>query len=155
MTNSQNFAETVRIVSFGRIRGGKKDQYWAFLSMPCTEPWRKDFSSEEEYNKFMIDNFWRLDKKYISKYDFDPSCNKNSTGLDLTCTSSILDLVFGQRDWTEGIEDRGYDTRNCGYINSYSGSKLYPEYGIEIFGTSSYGDAHYGYDGSIRWRFIL
>ena len=124
------------------------------------------FNNYEDFAKFWFglsrkvqlshfpDNFNKIDKSYISKYSRSES-GKETTGLHFGVFQNVLNRIFGQREWLgSGVKDKSYDTQNCGYINSYYGSEKHEDIGIEVFGTSSYGDAYYGYSGSIRFKFI-
>lgn len=148
-------AETVKIVGSGYKEGYHKPyQYWVNLKLPRHESWVKEFSSREELDNFLFDNFNKIDKSYISKYSRSES-GKETTGLHFGVFQNVLNRIFGQREWLgSGVKDKSYDTQNCGYINSYYGSEKHEDIGIEVFGTSSYGDAYYGYSGSIRFKFI-
>lgn len=133
-------AKTVKIVSYGykRILGEGFVPY-AILELHGNK-WNKEFSSKSEFDDFIVSNFEKLDRE--------------QEGFDLCVFESILSKMFGSRNWKEGIVDESYNAQNWGEINSYGGQKKHEDIGIEVFGTSSYGNADYGYSGSIMFKFI-
>ena len=111
-------------------------------------------TSKRQAQEYMVENFQNIDKVAFSESRISSS-GRVSTGGSLYWWKPVLDKVFGERDWKKGIENRGYNTVNSGGICSYTGSNVIEEIGIIVFGTPSYGDAYYGYDGEIRWKFAL
>lgn len=104
--------------------------------------------------QYLMKNFDDIDKDFFSQHR-EGTYGQITTGGSLSFWKPILDAHFGTRDWAEGIHNNSYNTHSSGWISSFSGEKLHEDIGIVVFGTSSYGDAYYGYDGSIRWKFLI